>query len=375
MSRVFSVEDVASLIPKHLKRLTPYQAGGFIETIKARYNLDRVVKLASNENPYGCSPLAIKAIEGSLDSIARYPDSQAIALREQLAEKVGTHRDNVVVGNGSEGLLASVTRVFLQPDDEVVTSDGAFLGFSILCRAQGVEPTYVPLKNYRFDLEAIGQAITPRTKLVYLCNPNNPTATVFSREEFDRFVQALPSRVLVIYDEAYFEFAQEARGYPNSLDYRYDNTLTLRTFSKAYGLAGLRIGYGYGPKELIEVLWKVKLPFEPSSLSQAAALAALEDTEFLDSCVTKNSIERKRVFEGLCSLGLEPVPSATNFIMVPSPSVEYCEHVCHGLLTRGVLVRNLAPANLPYCWRVSLGLPEENDFFLEQLEHVLQSLA
>lgn len=360
------------LIPRFIDELKPYQAGRSIREVQREFGLETVYKLASNENPLGPSPRALEAAAGALADCHRYPDPAAMDLRIALAERFDLSIDNVIVGAGSEGIMANIVRVFLHDDDQVLTSDAAFLGFPILCRTRGIEPETVPLRDYRFDLDRMAERITDKTKLIYLCNPNNPTGTIFTRDEFDRFMTRVPPRVLVIHDEAYCEFAAHHPDYPDSMDYRHDNVITLRTFSKVYGLAGFRVGYGFGHPDLIGSLWKVKLPFEPSAPAQAAGVAALEDTDFLGRTLTLNSQGLLQLTEGLKQLGLTYVPSLTNFVMVVVDSPETVSLIFDRMLRLGVVVRPLGQAGLPNCFRISVGLPEENRACLLALGRVLE---
>lgn len=366
---------LSELIPEHIRNLQPYRAGRTIEEVQEEFQLDSVVKLASNENPLGPPESAQKAAMEALTSGHRYPDPAARALRRKLAERYDLQLENIIVGAGSEGILASIVRVFLEGDDEVLTADAAFLGFPILCRTRGIEPTTVPLNSeYRFDLEALADAITDRTKLIYLCNPNNPTGTIFTKSEFDRFMKKIPPRVLVIQDEAYCEFAATNPEFPDSMDYRYDNVITLRTFSKAYGLAGFRVGYGFGHHELIEALWKVKLPFEPSGVAQAAALAALGDSEYLVEALRINQQGKDYLGRELRRLRVQSYESYTNFLMMVFQSEEQVQYLFLELQKRGVITRPLVQAGLPNCLRVSIGLPEENRRFVDALEEIVKGL-
>lgn len=365
---------LTDLVPDYIESLQPYKAGRPIYEVQREFGLERVIKLASNENPWGPSPRAMEAVATTLGEVHRYPDSAALTLREALAHRYQLGTENIIVGNGSEGIMACITRAFLHGDDEVLTSDAAFLGFPILCRTMGFEPITVPLNEYRFDLEAIARCITPRTKLIYLCNPNNPTGTYFTRLEFDRFYEKVPSRVLVILDEAYFEYARHIPSYPDSMDYRHDNVITLRTFSKVYGLAGLRLGYGFGHPALIRNLWKVKLPFEPGVLSQAAGVGALEDDEFLKHSLRANAEGRESLFRGLERLGLEFLPSVTNFVTFFAPEGSEIQDIFQRMLQRGIIIRPLEQAGLPRCLRISVGTPEELQLALSALEEVLSEL-
>ena len=363
-----------AIIPEHIRQLKPYKAGRTIDEVKEEFGLESVVKLASNENPLGPPESAVKAAIEMLAKGHRYPDPAARALRKELASRYDLSMDNIIVGAGSEGILSSIVRVFLEQGDEVLTADAAFLGFPILCRTRGVEPTMIPLNSeYRFDLGRIADAITDNTKLIYLCNPNNPTGTIFTKEEFDIFMERVPEHTLVIQDEAYCEFAAINPEFPDSMDYRYDNVITLRTFSKAYGLAGFRVGYGFGHHELIEALWKVKLPFEPSGPAQAAALAALDDPEYLVRALTVNQQGKDYLYRELRRLRVPTFESYTNFLMMKFESQEQVQFLFLELQKRGVITRPLVQAGLPDCLRVSIGLPEENHRFISALEEIISA--
>lgn len=361
----------SALVPDFLETLVPYQAGKPIAEVQREYGLERVVKLASNENPLGASPLALAAVQQALSQVARYPDAAARDLRGILAQRYRLSTENVIVGNGSEGIMACIVRAFLHGADEVITARGTFMGFTVLCRTRGIEPIMVPLKDYRFDLEAMADQITPRTKLIYLCNPNNPTGTIFTRDEFDRFMARVPERVLVILDEAYYEFASHRLDFPDSMDYRHDNVITLRTFSKAYGLAGFRVGYGFGHDHLIRHLWKVKLPFEPAVLGQRAGIAALGDSEFLKRTVELTHSGLDYLYGELERMGLFHVRSVANFVLVRLSSREEVQHVFQKLLERGLIVRPLTQYSMADCLRITVGLPEENELCMRALRQVL----
>ena len=260
------------LVPPYIESLRPYEPGRSADEVRRAYGLTNVSKLASNENPLGPSPLALEAIRRELCGLNLYPNG-GLDLRRTLAEKFDLKPENVIAGSGSEGIMSGIIRTFLCDDDEVLTTDAAFIGFQVLARSRGVKYRTVPYRDWHYDLPALAAQITEHTKIVYLANPNNPTGTIFTRHEFDSFYQHVPERVLIILDEAYFEYAKDNPRYPDSMHYRYDNVITLRTFSKIYGLAGIRIGYGFAHEDLIANLLKVKLPFEPSTLAQAAGIA------------------------------------------------------------------------------------------------------
>ena len=350
------------LAPEYIESLRPYEAGRTIEEVRREYGLDRVVKLASNENPLGASPRALEAMRGATGQLNRYPDG-GLGLRAVLAERFGLKPENVICGSGSEGIISNIIRTFLCDDDEVLTTEAAFIGFQVLAKSRGVRYRTAPYRDWRYDLEALAEAINEKTKIIYLANPNNPTGTIFTRREFDDFHARVPERVLVILDEAYFEYAADDPRYPDSMHYRYDNVITLRTFSKIYGLAGMRIGYGFAHERLIRYLLKVKLPFEPGTLAQAAGIAALEDREFLHRSLALNARGLRRISEGLRAAGLEPAPSWANFVMVPMAGEAEARRLTEGLLRRGVVIRPLGAFGLPHCVRISTGSDEENETF------------
>ena len=361
-----------ALVPQNIKSLQPYKAGGRIEDVMRRFGLTRVVKLASNENPLGPSPKAVAAAQATMAEAHRYPDAASYDLRTALAERFKVKIENVITGAGSEGIMSCIMRTFLLWNDEIVSAENTFLGFRVLADASGRKIHWVPMKNHRYDLVAMADAINEYTKIVYIANPDNPTGSYVTVEEFDAFMARVPSRVLVILDEAYFEFASHLKDYPDSMHYRYDNVITLRTFSKAYGLAGFRVGYGFAHDELIGNLLKVKAPFEPSSAAQAAGLAALGDDDFMRRTVELTREGMTTLRSGLEKLGVTTLPSAANFFVMDLRDPETAQRVSDQLLQRGVMVRPLAGWGWPTLVRVSIGLPEENSFFLEKMSEILR---
>ena len=267
--------------------------------------------------------------------------------------------------------MSNIIRTFLCDDDEVLTSAGTFVGLYVLAKSRGVRLVTVPLHDYRFDLAGIAAAITARTKIIYLANPNNPTGTIFTTAEFDAFMARVPEHVLIILDEAYFEYARDNPVYPDSMHYRYDNVITLRTFSKAYGLAGVRIGYGFAHDALIGNLLKVKLPFEPSTLAQAAGIGALRDDDFLRETIRINSAGREFLLPALRDLGLTVVPTEANFFLVPLDSEPAAVHLYEQLLRLGVIIRPLRAFGLPHCVRITIGTREQNVILVNCLRTVL----
>ncbi len=334
--------------------------------MRREFGLVRVAKLASNENPLGSSPLAIAAIRNSLERLNLYTNG-GLDLRQVLAREFDLKIENVIAGSGSEGIISNIIRTFLCDEDEVLTTEAAFIGFQVLAKSRGVRYRTVPYKDWHYDLEALGREINERTKIVYLANPNNPTGTIFSRHEFDEFYRRVPDRVLIILDEAYFEYAKDNPRYPDSMHYRYDNVITLRTFSKVYGLAGVRIGYGFAHEELIANLLKVKLPFEPSTLAQAAGIAALGDKEFLHRSLELNARGLHFISQSLREMGYTVVPSEANFVMVELAGEEQASQMTRELLAQGIIIRPLKSFGLPQCVRISTGNDEENQRCVEAI--------
>jgi histidinol-phosphate aminotransferase len=355
------------LVPPYIEALRPYEAGRIIEEIQRAYGLSRISKLASNENPLGASPLAIESMQRSMSGLNFYPNG-GLDLRRVLAEKFEAKVENVIAGSGSEGIISNIIRAFLCDEDEVLTTEAAFAGFQVLAKSRGVAYRTVPYRDWHYDLTALASAITERTKIVYLANPNNPTGTIFSKQDFDAFYRHVPERVLIILDEAYFEYAKDTPRYPDSMHYRYDNVITLRTFSKVYGLAGVRIGYGFAHERLIANLLKVKLPFEPSTLAQAAGIGALADKEFLHKSLELNARGLRFLTTALRELGLTVVSSEANFLMVVLPGAEQATRLTGDLLQQGIIIRPLASFGLPNCVRISTGTTEDNERCVEAIQ-------
>src|SRR5262245_24880365 len=355
-----------SLVPPYIECLRPYEPGRNADEVRKQYGLAQVAKLASNENPLGPSPLALERLQRQVHSLHRYPNG-GLDLRTVLAQQYDVKVENVIVGSGSEGIISNIIRTFLCDDDEVLTTDAAFIGFQLLAKSRGVKYRTVPYCDWHYDLQALAAAINEHTKIIYLANPNNPTGTIFTKQEFNDFYRHVPERVLIILDEAYFEYAKDNPRYPDSMHYRYDNVITLRTFSKIYGLAGVRIGYGFAHEELIRNLLKVKLPFEPSTLAQAAGIGALTDKEFLHRSLELNARGMRFLAGALREIGLTVIPSDANFIMVPMPGEDEVNRTVDALLRQGVVVRPLRAFGLPQCLRISTGTDEENQLCIEAL--------
>jgi histidinol-phosphate aminotransferase len=361
------------LVPSYIQNLANYVPGKAIKEVQRELGLDHVDKLASNENSLGPSPKAIEAMANSLSGLHRYPDISGFELRTKLANRFNIKIENVILGGGSEGIMSTIMRTFLLSDDEIVSAANSFIGFRVLANASGRKVHWVPMKNYRYDLEAMAEKVTDYTKIIYIANPDNPTGTYITREEFEEFYVHVPERVLIILDEAYYEFAQSRDNYPDSMTYRYDNIITLRTFSKAYGLAGLRIGYGFAHDELIRNLMKVKEPFSPSLIAHTAGSAAMDDIEFLEKTLAINNDGYIFLQKELTSLGIETIPSVANFLTSIWETNTQALDITQSLLKKGVIVRNLKAFGWPNCIRISIGTADENGRFIDALKSILSN--
>ncbi|MGB2677172.1 MAG: histidinol-phosphate transaminase [Candidatus Acidiferrum sp.] len=358
------------LIPDYIQGLAAYVPGKPIEEVEQDLKI-HAVKLASNENPLGPSPKAMAAARQALGEANWYPDGGSKRLREVLAGRYGVRPEEVFVGLGSSEIIDLASRVLLRPGLTGITSEGSFALFAIAIRASGGNLVQTPMRNYTFDLDAIAAAVTPETRVIYIANPNNPTGTAFGAAEFDIFLKKVPGDVLVVLDEAYTEYA-ERRDLPKAMEIfkEYNNLLTLKTFSKVYGLAGLRIGYGIGHPTLVAEMNKLRTPFNVTSVGQAAALAALDDLEHVRRSVEMNHAERTRLLQELRRSGLQPVASETNFLFVPLAGMD-AKALCDELLHQGVIVRPLAWMGFPDAVRISVGNPEENSKLLAAMAKVL----
>ncbi len=359
-----------SLIRRALKAVKTYQPGKPIEEVQRERGLAQAIKLASNENPLGPSPKALQALAQALDRIHRYPDSHSFYLVQKLSQRLRVPPEQLIIGNGSDELISLATRAFLEPGDEVVVADPTFLIYAIASEVAGAKVRVVPSRNFRYDLMGMRRAIGRGTKIVFIANPDNPTGTYVTRAEVEAFFKDLPPRVVIFLDEAYAELV-DSPDYPDGLSFleRFP-VVVARTFSKAYGLSGIRVGYAAGPEELIQAMHRVREPFNVNLLAQVAALAALEDTQHLEATRQLLRQQKPILYRALEELGLWAVPSATNFILFhvgPRAS-----EVAEALLERGIIIRGMEAWNLPEYLRVTVGLPQENQAFIQALKEVLQ---
>ena len=347
--------------------LSPYVPGKPIEELQRELGLSDIIKLASNENPLGPSPRALAVLSESAATLHRYPDGGAFRLREALADRWKVTPDHVILGNGSDEILGLLARSFLSPGDEAVMADQTFVIYKMEVTAAHGKPVVVPLKQWHHNLPAMADAITDRTRLLFVCNPNNPTGTMVTGAHVARLMERVPSHIIVVFDEAYYEYVRSSQ-LPDSIAYvkQGRNVIVLRTFSKIYGLAGLRIGYGITTPEITNLLNRVRPPFNANSLAQRAALAALGDDEHVARSRSVNGTGMGQMTAGLKALGFEPIPSEANFLFFDVGREGSA--IFEALLREGVIVRHIVGRML----RVTIGLEEENRAFLEALKRVLK---
>lgn len=358
-----------SLARKNIEKVTPYQAGKPIEETRREFKLKDVVKLASNENPFGASPKAVEAARKALKSVHRYPDPGGYCLKRKLARAYNLEADQIIIGNGSDELIDIVIKTFVEDDEQVITAETTFLEYGIIAGVLGRQVVTVPLRYFTYDLEAIRKNITGKTKIVFIANPNNPTGTYVNERSLREFLMKIPAHVIVVIDEAYDTFI-DVTDFPSTLRYvRTNNVIVLKTFSKAYGLAGLRLGYGIAAPELIGLMERARQPFNVNALAQAAGIAALDDRRYLKR-TRAGILEGKRFLYGFFkSRGLAYVPSVANFVLVDvgCDGVE----VFRKMLKLGVIVRDMQQYGLRNFIRVTIGTKKENEKFAKALKKVL----
>jgi len=356
-------------IPKNIKELKTYKPGKSHKELKNDFGLERIIDLGSNENPLGASPKAIVKMTKSFKNIQLYPDGSCHELRSTIADKFNKKVNNVIVGNGSEGIINYIFKAFFRGNEEILTFKGSFIGVYIAAKSADMKCIQLDLTgNYGFDLNHILKNINPNTKAIYLANPNNPTGTIFNKIEFEYLMSKVPKNIIVILDEAYCEYAIDlTEDYPIGLDYEFDNLITLRSFSKAYGLAGMRIGFGFASENIIESLMKVKLTFEPSSVAQAAGIGAINDDDFLNKVIENNRVGLNYYYQELDKIGIKYIKSFGNFLMIVLDSEELVNKLNELLISKGIIIRPLKVFGLPNCARIAVGTPEDNKSCIEAI--------
>ena len=353
----------------NIASLIPYSPGKPLAELERELGITNAIKLASNENPLGPSPKAQAVLSQHTGELHRYPEGGAQYLRRALAERWKVRTDQVVVGNGSDEVISLLVKAFIAPGEEAVMANETFVMYKLAVVGGHGIPVEVPLKDWRHDLPSLADAVTDRTRLLFLCNPNNPTGTMVSQEEVETFLASIPDHVIVVFDEAYYEYVRSAE-YPDSLHYVKQNrpVVVLRTFSKIYGLAGLRVGYGISTPEIMDYVNRVRPPFNANSLAQEAALAALGDEEHVTNSRAMNEAEMSVLEQGLTKLGMTPLPSQANFLYFDTKRDG--KKVFDAMLQEGVIVRHIKGSMI----RVTIGLPAENQRFLQTLNNVLNRL-
>jgi histidinol-phosphate aminotransferase len=350
--------------PEYVLGIQPYVPGKPIEELERELGIANSVKLASNENPVGPSPVALAAIRDSFADINRYPDGSGYYLKRELSHALSVSEDELILGNGSNELLDIAAKTFLRDGDEAVMAAPSFVVYFMAVQSVGGRSIQVPLKNYTHDLAAMADAVTPKTKMIFIANPNNPTGTFNRKDEFDRMMERISDDILVVLDEAYYEYVS-APDYPDSMKYlrTEKNVLILRTFSKIYGLAGLRLGYGIAKKEILSDMNRLREPFNTNTIAQRAAIAALRDSEHVAKSKSINETGKEYLYGELNSMGIKYVPTEANFIYIPFKGAMA---LYKNLLQLGVIIRPMGPDSV----RVTVGLPEENRRFVEALKAV-----
>mgnify|MGYP003392429427 CR=1 FL=1 len=368
-----NTNNIYRLAVAGVRQLTPYKPGKPIEELERELGLSGIIKLASNENPLGPGKKALAAIQALLPELALYPDGSGFQLKQALAKKYAVDVDQITLGNGSNEILELVARAFLTPGLEVIFSQHAFAVYPIVTQAVGATAVVAPALNLGHDLDAMLARVTEKTRVVFIANPNNPTGTLLGQASVERFLSALPDTVVCVLDEAYFEFVGGGESI-NSIDWlkKFPNLLITRTFSKAYGLAGLRMGYGLSSPELADILNRVRQPFNNNMPALVAAEAALSDDEHLQQTLAVNTQGMQQLTEGFKNLGLEWIPSAGNFVLVDLKQTG--QPVYEALLRKGVIVRPVGVYELPNHLRISIGTAAENQLFLKALTETLANV-
>lgn len=374
-----ATEDTATVmsirIPKHVRTLQPYRAGKPISELAREQGLSRIVKLASNENSLGPSPLASSAAKQAAEESHRYVDPSAFDLTTALSKKLNVPQNNIVTGAGTDSLLAYIIQTFSEQGDEVLTGSGTFIGIFVNTNKLQRKLVTVPLRaDYGFDIDGIIDAVSEKTRIIYIASPNNPTGAIVTKTELEHLLEGVPKDILIILDEAYFSYAESFEEYPNGLHYQRENLIITRTFSKDFGLAGLRVGFAVGPEELISQLYKVKLPFEPSLPAQMAAIAALADSDHLQQTLTVNRESLRLLVSGLGRIGIRVIPSLGNFVLAILPNADTAQQVCEVCLTKGLILRQTDGFGVPEGIRISTGTVEETKIAIEILTEVCEGI-
>lgn len=361
---------IKKLVRKNILQFQPYIPGKPIAEVKRELGLKDVIKLASNENPLGPSPKALQAVKKALNNLFLYPEGSGILLKQKIAKKLGLRPSNIILGNGSDELIETIGKTFLNPEDEIIISADGFVRYKMVGDLMDCRVIAVPSVNYKHDLKGMKAAVTPKTKIIFIINPNNPTGTYASDQELAEFFMGLSEDIIVVIDEAYYEYAIQ-KDYPQTLDYlkRGKQVIILRTFSKIYALAGIRVGYGLASEELVAYLERVRPPFNVNSLAQVAAEVSFNDQQQIKRSLVMIEKERKKLYQELDKLPVAYVPSATNFVLIDLK--KDAGEISKKLLASGIIIRPMGEYGLSTCIRVTIGLPAENKRFITTLKKII----
>lgn len=360
------------LVRKQVLNFQPYIPGKPIAQLQRELRLKNIIKLASNENPLGPSAEVIKSIKNNLNNIFLYPESDCPVLRDKLAKKLGVSTPCLIFGNGSDEIIELIGKTFLNPQDEIIVSEHAFIRYQMSGDLMGCKVITVPMKNFKHDLENMARQITRKTKIIFIANPNNPTGTYNTKSEVARFIRIVRKDILIVFDEAYHEYAMIKKDYPKTIQYlnKFPNIIILRTFSKIYALAGLRIGYAIANPAIVSYLDRIRPPFNVNSIAQIAALAAIDDRRQIKNSLDLMKEEKKYLCSELDKMCLTHIPSATNFILINVKCNGY--NVFKALLKKGMIARAMSEYGFSQYIRVTVGLPQENRKFISALKQVLR---
>ncbi len=359
-------------IPEYIQNLTPYKPGNKLKQGKIKKTITEFINLASNENPLGASPKAIEALKETTKYLSVYPDVGATELISHLSEMLDKPEQKIIAGSGSDAIIGDIIKAFSDYGDDVLTAEETFIGYFVNVLKLGRKLIKAPMKNHQYDLDSLLNSITPKTRIIFLSNPNNPTGSMFFKKEFDEFLNKVPKDILIVYDEAYSIYAALHDGYPDGLYYEQDNLIVIRTFSKSHGLAGIRIGFAFGPQKLISTLYKVKLPFEPNSIAQRVALAALTDFDFIFQTIKLNTISLERMVNLFDELKLNYIKPYANFVMLIFDNEEKAKNFVDDCYESNILVRHLSPFGVPNGVRISTGTHTQMDYAIDVFRKLLR---
>ncbi len=363
-------------IPEHIQQLKPYEPGLTKEQLREKLGVPRIISLWNNENPWGPAPSAEQAAQRAISKNNLYPDPGAVMLKQALAKHLNVPENTIVAGNGGESLLMLMLTALCKPGDEILTSQGSFVIMYLWAKIRNLPLRLIPLTpSYAFDLDRILDSVSDHTRLIYLANANNPTGTGINSHQLKSFIEKIPPHILIMVDEAYFEFSVAMDpDFPDTTRWEYPNVMTLRSFSKCYGIAGTRLGYLITQPPLAEAIQKVSLTFEPTGLAQEIGTAVLNDAEYLNYVVSSNKAALQQYYDGFNRLHIKYIPSMANFVMIDMETVDRARKLFHGLYSRGILTRMLDGSGLGHCIRISAGRPEDNKEVLDAIQSLQHTL-